>query len=41
MVEGVASGAGTLMFVAFVRLLDDPMAVITGVPRDSVLALWR
>ena len=29
------------MIIAFVRLKDYPMTVITGLPRDSILAPWR
>ncbi|HTD11381.1 MAG TPA: PAS domain S-box protein [Steroidobacteraceae bacterium] len=40
-VEGLAPALGTQMIVAFVRLQDYPMTVITGLPRDSILAPWR
>ncbi len=40
-VEGFAPSLGTQMIVAFVRLKDYPMTVITGLPRDSILAPWR
>lgn len=40
-VEGFGPALGTQMIIAFVRLKDYPMTVITGLPRDSILAPWR
>jgi PAS domain S-box-containing protein len=40
-VEGFAPALGTQMIIAFVRLQDYPITVITGLPRDSILAPWR
>ncbi len=39
-VEGFGPSLGTQMIIAFVRLQDYPMTVITGLPRDSILAPW-
>jgi len=40
-VEGFAPALGTQMIIAFVRLNDYPMTVITGLPRDSILQALR